>query len=367
GATYWGAMPFTDYPNAYVGMITIALGLLGLLTWNRARVFAVSLAVVALAIAFGKHSPLYGVLYDHLPLFNKFRVPVMILVLFQLATALGLAWGWSAVLEQSVAKKPDARLPRLLLGIAGALIVALVLGGMGQEAWRAGYVKAVQAGRPEKAPQVAEVAFRGFIGDLVRVSLLGLVAVALAWLVMRRRVPAAIASLLVLVLLIFELWPVSGQVMAPVIGPRVPQLMDQGRTDVVEFLEKAGPPGTFRVLPLSEFQNNRFAGFAVASIGGYHAAKPRRFQDLVDRHVFENPYWLRLLNVRYILSPQPLEIPRFRAVFQGAEDPRFPDRFVFVNPDALPRATLLHAYRVAPSDTAILDSISAGLYDPARV
>jgi hypothetical protein len=143
--------------------------------------------------------------------------------------------------------------------------------------------------------------------------------------------------------------------------------MDQGRTDVVEFLEKAGPPGSFRVLPLSEFQNNRFAGFAVASIGGYHAAKPRRFQDLVDRHVFENPYWLRLLNVRYILSPQPLEIPRFRAVYQGAEDPRFPDRYVFENPDALPRATLLHAYRVAPSEPAILDSISAGLYDPARV
>ena len=360
GATYWGTMPFTDYPNAYVGMITVALALPAFLAFGRARVFALALLAMALAISFGKHFPLYGFLYEHLPLFNKFRVPVMILVLFQLATALGLAWGWSAALDPPAAKKPDPRVSRVLTITAVALLALLVIGGMGQDGWRAGYLRAVQAARPDLPPQAAEAAFRGFIGDLVRVALLGLGATAAALLTMRRRLSATIASLIVLALLLAELWPVSGQVMAPVIGPRTPRVLDQGRDDVVEFLEKAGPPGTFRVLPLAEFQNNRFAGFAVASIGGYHAAKPRLFQDLVDRRALENPYWMRLLNIRYLVSPQPLEIPEFRSVFQGSQ-------IVLENPMALPRATLVGEYRVAPNATAILDSISMGRYDSGFV
>ncbi|TMQ70271.1 MAG: hypothetical protein E6K80_09015, partial [Candidatus Eisenbacteria bacterium] len=124
GPTYWGSMPFTDYPNAYVGMITIALALLGFLTWTRARVFAVLLAALALMISFGKHLPLYGFLYRHLPLFNKFRVPVMILVLFQLAAALGLAWGWSAVLDAGAERTPARRTTRALLAVVGVLLAA---------------------------------------------------------------------------------------------------------------------------------------------------------------------------------------------------------------------------------------------------
>src|SRR5262249_14457835 len=106
GQTYWGAMPFTDYPNAYVGMITILLGLAAFLAGGAPRVFALLLGVVALLISFGHNFPLYGFLYDHLPLFNKFRVPVMILLLFQFAAAVGLAWGWTAWIDP---ESPEAK------------------------------------------------------------------------------------------------------------------------------------------------------------------------------------------------------------------------------------------------------------------
>jgi hypothetical protein len=361
GPTYWGTMPFTDYPNAYLGMIAVVLALPAFLSNGRARVFALALAAISMMIAFGKNFPLYGFLYDHLPLFNKFRVPVMVLVLFQVAAGLGLAWGWSAVLDESTAKKPGGRVGRLLLVAGGVLIVALVLGGMGQDGWRSGYLEAVRAHRPDLPAQAAEVAFRGFIGDLVRVCLLGLAAVATAWLALRRRLAPGAASLVVLGLLLGELWPVSGQVMAPVIGARVPQVLDQGRDDVVEFLEKAGAPGTFRVWPVAELQSNRYAGFAIASIGGYHAAKPRLYQDLVEAQILpQNPHWLRLLNVRYIVVPEPIEDPRFRTVYRGSSS-------VIENPDALPRATVVSEYRIATNPRAILDSVASGATDGARM
>jgi len=247
--------------------------------------------------------------------------------------------------------------------MAGVLALALVAGVMGQGAWRTAYIAMAMhhksalvlgtaRGESAYSSELAGLAWQGFVSDLGRACLLGLLVVGIAWFARRGRLPALIATAGVLVLLLVDLWPVSGRVMAPVIGDRASRDLNAGRDDVVDFLEKAGPPGTFRVLPLDEFQTNRFAGFGVASLGGYHAAKPRLFQDFMDADLRGNMEWLRLLNIRYFVVHYDYQEPPgfLRPVFRGSA-------YVYENLDVMPRATLVGCYAVVQPARAILDSV----------
>jgi hypothetical protein len=103
---------------------------------------------------------------------------------------------------------------------------------------------------------------------------------------------------------------------------------------------------------VAEFQGNRYSGFGIASIGGYHAAKPRLVQDLFDAQLERNLAWMRLLNVRYLVFPQPLDPPPtyLREVHSGSQ-------VVYENLLALPRVTVLGQYAVVAPARAILDSV----------
>ncbi len=364
GMTYWGAMPFTDYPNAYIGVVALLLAVLMFVRFSGAvRVWAVLLGAFALLVSFGSHFPLYGFLYDHLPQFNKFRVPVMVILLFHLAVALAMAWGWTNVLDTGEEERRGV-LRRLLLALGGLLVLAGLLALFGQEALRGAYVATALAHKQPFTPQQANAAFAAFAADLGRVAFTGLIVTAVAWFAAGRRLNAGLASVIVLVVLLFNLWPVGRQLMEPVIGDPVAKSLDYGRDDVVEFLEKAGPWGSFRVFVPEQFQDNRLAGFGIATVGGAHAAKPRLFQDLMDAQALDNPNWWRLLNVRYIVLSQPLDPaqtpPWLHIVHQGS-------RVIYENSAALPRATVVGEYGVVPdSSHAALDAVEAGGRDVAK-
>jgi hypothetical protein len=375
GNTYWGTMPFTDYPNAYIGVVAAILLLPAFLTRGAPRVFALTLGLFALLVSFGKNFPLYSFLYDHLPLFNKFRIPVMIILLFHAAVALGVAWGWTRLIEDRGTKKPSRDpVDRILLGVGILLVVMLVASTVNQESWHQGYLQhareaitmrvqhMLEQGGVSIISELAEQAYRGFAGDFGRVGMLGLATVAIAFAARRRWLPAGLASLVVLGLLLADLWPVGNRLAQPVIGPKVERPLDEGRDDVIEFFERAGRPGTFRIFPMTEFQSNRFAGFSIASAGGYHAAKPKLVQDLIARQLVMSWPWARVLNIRYVVSDGHITDapPALKEVYNGSQ-------VVYENLAALPRATLLGQYQVVQPDSAILDSILRGSRDPATI
>jgi hypothetical protein len=364
GGTYWGGMPFTDYPNPFIGIVAALLAVPAFFGRGRARAFALLMGVVALLISLGRHFPLYGFLYEHLPLFNKFRIPVMVLLLYQLAAGLAVAWGWSDLLARRDAPERDrVRFDRLLIGLAAAVAVVGFGGALFQSAWESGYVQSAIAHNPRLTPDIAAAGARELAGDLGRAGILGVIAAGAAWLMVRGSLSVPLATAFALGVMLIELWPVSGRVMKPVIGEVPQNVLDVGRNDTVHWLEQAGPPGTFRILPIDEFQSNRFAGFGIASFGGYHAAKPRLVQDLLDSQAQGFFRWQRLLNFKYILIQRMYqELPDYlRPAYEGQTN------LVLENMLALPRATVVGAYEVVQPARAIFDSVTYGRRDVADV
>ena len=126
---------------------------------------------------------------------------------------------------------------KIVAGAALAFGVIGLIGLVGTESMRGGNVNLALAHKPQFVGEAARAAFAGFSGDLGKVSFLGLGLVLLAWFTRRGKFPVALASVVVLALLLVELWPVSRSVMQPTIGDPVARNLDTGRDDVIDWLQ----------------------------------------------------------------------------------------------------------------------------------
>jgi hypothetical protein len=378
GRTYWGSMPFTDDPH-YMGLALLALAAVGLARARRAATvaFLAALAAAAVLVAFGQHGFLYPLLYDHLPQFNKFRVPVMILLLTQLAVACLAGMGLDAVLEARAGGGAGARRTRWALLAAGAAAALVLVAGLMPDLWRGGAAALARSLRPNLGGPDLEAALAGAAGDAVRVGLLAAVALAAAWLALRGRLPAGGLLGVVALVTVVDLWVVNQRIVAPVLGPPAAAQVESERDEVIDFLvaqaDSAAARGDqFRVLALGDdFRSNRYAGFALAVFGGYHAAKPKLAQEYLDalapllpvQRFLDGQGWqgagfLNAANGAFVVAPGlvPPGTPLV-PVFQGQR------QMVYRNPEALPRASLATRFEVLPPDRQLARLLSPG-YDP---
>jgi hypothetical protein len=318
GQTYWGTMPFTDYPN-YMGIIPLALAIYGAKrARNGMRVYWITLAGFALLIAFGKHlKPLYSLLYSYLPYFNKFRVPVMILVLVQLAVAALAALGLEAALRapegspsSSAAKGPATGRARAkaksgedpgalwmraaIFAGAGAVGVVVLLQLLGPS-----LTAIASKAREYMNPNLARTALDMATVDTLKSGIILAAGFAVIAFQRRGKLSRTAAVLLIVGLTAADLWVVDRKIIDPMLGSKNQYADNFTETPEITFLKK--DPTEFRVLPL-RFDDSRLAAFGIASVLGYHPAKPRLYQAFMDTVGIPNFRILRLLNVKYVLT-----------------------------------------------------------------
>ncbi len=382
---YLGHMPFTDYPN-YLGVVVMAFAILALLVARGRWVwFLKFVAAVTTIISFGKFfSPVYDLLFKYLPYFSKFRVPVMILIVQQLAVIALFAVGLDAFMKCDRARA--RRWALRALAAAGILfLVALFTQGYwtdGFAADAAGRVRATQ--NPEEQRMVARMAGEFIAGDFIQISLIALTlaAAAFAFTSMKKTSGAAFAAIVLLIGAV-DYYRVDRFILHPesfrphevyrIIRDKPDTERYLRSDDMMDFLQEQGGP--FRVFPMDSpqrpfsglFGSNRFMVFGISSIGGYHPAKLSAYDEYVRALGGSlsggGTGLLDMMNVRFIVAGARLpDHPRFRPVWSGRDYEGQP-RAIYENAGALPRAWVVGEYRVADAGET-LAAMAGPDFDP---
>ena len=380
---YWGAIDPWTTSTVYIGIIPILLSAVALIyRRNRMTIFFAIVTALVILISFGRNfSILYDLLFRFLPFFNKFRAPAMILHLLPFTAGILGAYGYEFLLEARGKTKEfnSAKPVRMLLYIAGGLVVLLVLGYLFKDSvyqTLSGFMF-LKEGETERYRQqygqqlqqvityLKQTRFDMFWKDFVKFALIGAASAGMVAAFLTGKVKSGFFSAGMIAILLIDLFIIDGKL----INPKPSNTLEQNfRPDAtISFLKQQA--GLYRVFPLKDpFIDNSYAYFGIQSIGGYSPAKLKIYQTMIDSCLFKgsgplpwNQAILDMLNVRYIIAPG--QLPEGSYALVNADQAK--RLLTYENARALPRAFYVHGVIVAPDDHEAFEALNAPTFDPS--
>ena len=299
---YWGEQPGTSGP-VYVGAFVMMLFVLSLFIVKGPMKWALlAVTILSILLSWGRNfMPFTDFFLDYVPMYAKFRTVASILVIAEFTIPLLAMMALKKLFDESDGFAKYSKPVYISFGItAGFCLLFALMPTMFFDSFISSNEMHALSTLPQEHIQpiisnLVDMRTAVFTADCWRSFWIIVIGMVLLMAYRYRKLKAEYTIGAILVLCLIDLWQVNkrylnDEMFVPQSEREAPQQMSQ--TDELILRDKTLD---YRVLNLaSNTFNENETSYYHKSIGGYHAAKLRRYQEMIEQYI--SPEMQRLMN-----------------------------------------------------------------------